>query len=90
MDILKVTVIKNLPMKKIVNTEHYWKKGYLGKGFQTYIDALNIIDNIEFSEEEKNEEKYKILETKKDALGGNLTFLPGVKFFFFIGINIEV
>ena len=50
--------------EKYINTKHYWKKGYLGAGFQTYIDALDLVDGIEFTAEEKNLEKAKILNAR--------------------------
>ena len=62
--------------EKYLNTKHYWAKGYLGGGYQTYIDALEVVDNIDFTEEEKNREKARILESRKDALGENYRYFP--------------
>ena len=62
--------------EKYLNTEHYWKEGYLGAGFQTYIDALDLVDSTEFTEEEKNLEKAKILNARQEALGQNYKYFP--------------
>ena len=53
------------------STKHYWEKGYLGGGFQTYIDALEVIEEMDISADDKNVEKARILESRKKALGEN-------------------
>ena len=44
-------------------TEHYWEKGWLGRFYQTFLDATKII------EDSKEEERKKLLEARKTALG---------------------
>ena len=58
------------------STKHYWEKGYLGGGFQTYIDALEVIEEMDISADEKNVEKARILESRKRALGENYKYFP--------------
>ena len=61
---------------KYLSTKHYWAKGYLGGGYQTYIDALEVVDDIDLSEEGRHQEKARILEARKDALGENYKYFP--------------
>ena len=58
--------------EKYLNTKHYWAKGYLGWGYQTYINALGM----DLTEDEKNPEKARILESRKDTLGENYKYFP--------------
>ena len=53
---------ENFADDKYSSTKHYWARGYLGGGYQTYIDAVALVDEMELSMEEKNQEKNKILE----------------------------
>ena len=39
--------------EKYFNTENYWKRGYLGRIYQSYIDALHILEESELDEKEK-------------------------------------
>ena len=55
----------------------YKAKRNLGGGYQTYIDALEVVvEDIDLSEEEKNQEKAGIFEARKDALGENYKYFP--------------
>ena len=48
---------------KYERTSHYWKKGYLVRGYQSFIDAAEIIEESELSEDAKDDEKQKILDS---------------------------
>ena len=62
--------------EKYSRTRHYWKTGRLGTGYQVFIDANDIIDNSDLTEESKNDEKEKILNARKTAFGPNFGFVP--------------
>ena len=62
--------------EKYERTRHYWKEGRLGSGYQTYLDAIDILTNSEFSEESKTSEKGKVFEARKISFGTNLYFPP--------------
>ena len=55
--------------EKYENTEHYWRKGWLGRVYKTYIDANNILNEIEMDEKTRELEKKKILSARKLAYG---------------------
>ena len=61
---------------KYSDTCHYWKTGILGTSFQTFLDANEIIDSSNFSEEIKEIEKAKVLEARKFAFGENYEYVP--------------
>ena len=61
---------------KYSDTCHYWKTGILGTSFQTFLDANEIIDSSNFSEEIKEIEKAKALEARKFAVGENYEYMP--------------
>ena len=66
------------------NTEHYWKTGWLGSAYQTYLDAIKIIDDSLFEEEFKKDEKDAITAARKLAFGESYRyFLLGVSFQYF-------
>ena len=50
--------------------------GKLCTVYQTFIDAIDIIDNSDLTEESKNHEKAKILDARKSALGPHFSFVP--------------
>ena len=54
---------------KYSGTKHYWERGKLGSAYQTFLDANYLIENSDLSEDEKKEEKNKILEERKAAFG---------------------
>ena len=62
--------------EKYSRTVHYWKEGRLGSGYQTFLDALEVIDSCEMSETEKEVEKEKVLEARKQEFGSNFKFFP--------------
>jgi hypothetical protein len=61
---------------KYMSSAHYWKKGWIGAAFQTYLDALDVIEKSDLSKEEKHVEKIKVLEARKLAIGTSLEFFP--------------
>ena len=62
--------------EKYSGTSHYWKTGRLGTVYQVFIDANDIIENSDLTEESKNDEKEKILNARKTAFGPNFGFVP--------------
>ena len=57
---------------KVQNTT----SGYLGTAYQTYLDAIKIIDNSDMNECEKEKENFKILEARRQAFGPNFKNFP--------------
>ena len=63
--------------KKYVNTAHYWERGHIGIAYHSFLDATNVIDDCdELSEEEKTQEKTKLLEARKDMFGSSFKNFP--------------
>ena len=62
--------------KKYENTEHYWEKGRIGVVYCNFLDANDIIEVSDMSEEERHEEKIKILEARKTAFGTSYKNFP--------------
>ena len=58
------------------NTKSYWDQGYLGRSFQSYIDAIEIVEESSLDNESKEVEKAAILETRKDAFGDDYKYYP--------------
>ena len=58
------------------NSLHYWNHGWLGSGFQTYLDAMAVIEASDLAADEKKEEKSKAMEARKEALGSNFEYFP--------------
>ena len=58
------------------NTEHYWRRGWLGTIFRTFLDANEVIDSSNLDEENKAKEKEKVLEARKTAFGENYKWYP--------------
>ena len=50
--------------------------GKLCTVYQTFIDAIDIIDNSDLTEESKNHEKEKIFNAMKSAFGPHFCFGP--------------
>ena len=61
---------------KYMSSVQYWKKGWIGAAFQTYLDAVDVIEKSVFSEEERQVEKSKVLEARKLAFGSRYEFFP--------------
>ena len=57
--------------EKYHSTRNYWRTGYLGTVYQTFLDANDVVEAMNLSEEETTTEKSKILEARKTA------FSPG-------------
>ena len=62
--------------KKYEDTLHYWKTGWLGTMYHSFLTANDIIDSIDISEDLKREEKAKILEARKSAFGSSFKNFP--------------
>ena len=62
--------------EKYSRTDHYWKEGRLGSGYQTFLDAIEVIEACDMSEKEKEVKKEKVLEARKLALGSSFKFSP--------------
>ena len=62
--------------EKYSRTVHYWKEGRLGFGYQTFLDAIEVIEACDMSEKEKEVKKEKVLEARKLALGSSFKFSP--------------
>ena len=63
--------------EKYSNTEHYWVRGWLGSAYQSYIDAIEVIESSEISEGAKIIEKDKLLDARKLPIGTNFkSFSP--------------
>ena len=58
------------------DTKWYWETGILGTVYQTFLDANEIIDNSDLTEDVKEMERSKILEARKDAFGENFRYFP--------------
>ena len=61
---------------KYEKTEDYWKKGRLGVAYYTFLDAMCLIDSYDISEDDKKEEKEKLLDARKAALGKTFYNFP--------------
>jgi hypothetical protein len=48
----------------------------LGTAFQSYLDAIEIIETSNFSEDFKDVEKSKVLEARKQAFGSEFEYYP--------------
>ena len=62
--------------EKYSRTDHYWKEGRLGSGYQTFLDTIEVIEACDMSEKEKEVVKEKSLEARKLALGSSFKFFP--------------
>ena len=58
---------ENYEDQKYSATKIYWEKGKLGTGYQSFKDANAIIEQSDLSEDEKDNEKSKVLEARKNA-----------------------
>ena len=57
-------------------SKHYWKSGYLGQGYQAFIDAKKVVDESSLDEEEKKIHIDAILEARKTAIGEHYKYFP--------------
>ena len=62
--------------KEYTRTKHYWKTGWLGTVYQSFLDANQIIEKSDLDEGSKVEEKEKLLEARKLAFGDNYRRVP--------------
>ena len=62
--------------EKYSSIRHYLKNGWLGSAYQTFVDAIEVIDACDLQEDVKVIEKTKVLEARKCALGPNFQGLP--------------
>ena len=53
--------------EKYDSSRHYWETGRLGKRYQTYLDASEIIDKSDISEDDKLIEKEKLSNARKSV-----------------------
>ena len=66
--------------EKYENTEHYWKTGRLGTFYQFFIDANDVLDNCnKLNNEEKKNEKMKVLDARKRAFGASFSNFKALK-----------
>ena len=56
-------------LQKYKNTVEVWRTGELGSDYQAYLDALEVINDSNIVEAEKEKERVMILEARKNALG---------------------
>ena len=57
-------------------SDYYWKTGRIGISYQTYIDIIDVVQNSELSEREKEEEKLRVTEARKKTFGNNFKHFP--------------
>lgn len=57
-------------------TKHYWETGRLGSVYQVFLDANEVIEKCELSEDEKEKEKAKVSEARKNAFGSQYIHFP--------------
>ena len=64
------------PDKKYDDTIHYWKTGWLGTMYHSFLTANDIIDSSDMTEDLKKIEKEKILQARKTAFGSSFNNFP--------------
>ena len=57
-------------------SKHYWKSGWLGAAFQSYSDALKVLEESDLEVADKEVEKEKILQARRKALGSSYLYYP--------------
>ena len=62
--------------EKYMSIETYLKTGWLGSAYQRYIDALAVIDESSLEADIKTDERGKILDARKCAIGTNFRGFP--------------
>ena len=48
-------------------SKHYWKTGWLGAAYQSYLDAMEVLNKSDLDISDKEEEKIKVFEARKKA-----------------------
>ena len=62
--------------QKYNDTVHYWKTGWLGTMYHSFLTANDIIDNSDMPEDWKKVEKERILQARKTAFGSSFSNFP--------------
>ena len=62
--------------KKYAGSKHYWKRGWLGGAFQSFIAASEVIEESDLLDDENKIEHAKLLDARKAALGVNYSYFP--------------
>ena len=57
-------------------TVRYWETGKLGMAYYTFLDVMEVIENSELLEKDLLEEKLKVTEARKQAIGYNYKLYP--------------
>ena len=57
-------------------SKHYWKTGWLWSAYQSYLDAMEVLNKSELDISDKEEEKIKVLEARKEALEPSYNYYP--------------
>ena len=57
-------------------SKHYWKTGWLGSAYQSYLDAMEVLNKSYLDISDMEEEKIKVLEARKEALGSSYKYYP--------------
>ena len=58
------------------NSIRYWETGKLGMAYYTFLDVIEVIEKSELPEEDLLEEKAKVTEARKEAIGYNYKLYP--------------
>ena len=59
-----------------LNTETYWKDETLGRSYQAFLDANKLIDESALNEDDKENEKIRVLAARKEAFGDDFKYYP--------------
>ena len=62
--------------EKYENPERFWRTGQLGTTYQDFLDANNLVDECEASQDVKIAEKELILKARKSAFGTDFMYFP--------------
>ena len=57
-------------------SKHFWKSGWLGGAYQSYLDAIEVVEKSDLDVAEKEAVNIKILEARKKALGSSYMYYP--------------
>jgi hypothetical protein len=74
--------------EKYSSIKYFLKNGWLGSTYQTFIDAMEVIDAFDLQEDVGEIEKTKVLEARKCGLGLNFQGLPPLNSSLHKGIQI--
>ena len=55
---------------------HFWKTRHLGGAYQSYIDAIEVLDDIGIEDDERKMLKEDVLDARKLALGSSFSYYP--------------